>query len=118
MISLIFVQTETSLVIEEIADNLAPLNLSIDAFDHLLRYDVFPILKGNAFDYQGIFCAFEMDPIWAEIDERRAKEAGMFEAGYETLMWTTIGRFFTEDWNTIKEKVLSKRKDRKMRESG
>lgn len=99
-----------------IADALAPLDLSTEQLEHILRHDLFGILFTNPFSFEGAWVCFDTAQLWREVEEQRRRTPGWARAAWDRLMWATVGWAFWGEWSVVKEGVEKRRMEKERRD--
>jgi hypothetical protein len=112
-LSWLFLDTELSpRVLDTIVSTLKGLNMPIPTLEHILRYDLFPILFRNLLCvWGGEWCDFDEKWLLDEVERGRMTNPVLKTAqsllGF--VVWHSLGAISVKPtWNEIKEKLQSK----------
>lgn len=105
-----FLDTElTPADLHTIAASLQRLSLSVSILNHLLRYDVFPILYPNLMSAAGIWDVFARDWLLSQIESRRSTPPGWAKLLLDYCAWLLVGRLcVTPVWDQVKQMLQGK----------
>ena len=111
-LSWLFLATEVSpKVLDTIAFILKGLNMSTPTLEHILRYDLFPILFSNTLTDWGEWCDFDEKWLLDEVERGRMTNPVLktVRSVLGSVIWHSLGAIALKPaWNEIKEKLQSK----------
>jgi hypothetical protein len=112
VLSYLFLDTQLSPeIISAMASNLKELNMPIPALEHILRYDVFPILYTNLMNIAGEWSCFDDEWLLNRVESGRMTNPVLkvLKAPLDFVAWYLLGRTgIIPVWNEIKEILQSK----------
>ncbi|KDQ08281.1 hypothetical protein BOTBODRAFT_180046 [Botryobasidium botryosum FD-172 SS1] len=112
LLSCLFLDTEhTPDDIDAIGSSLFGLQVSIATAEHVLRYDLFPILGGNLLSVTGEWAFFDEDWLWAQVQTRRASFVGvkLIRNVGDSIAWRIVGRYMVwPNWMKVKERYIAR----------
>ena len=86
-----------------IARWLRKLDLPIDSIEHMLRYEIFPVLWTNFLNITGEWAGWDEDWLVDQVEKWRENPGNFFYRGWLWLWWRLFENGLMEDWNGIKE---------------
>lgn len=91
--------------IDYIAYSLHELDASPADIDHIVYYDLFPILHGNLLNISGIWTG--LDEVWLlnQIKSWKEQKRTWFTASYNYMAWLLFGWMVTSSLNNVKSRL-------------
>ena len=86
-----------------IARALQRENLPIDTTEHMLRYEIFPVLWTNFLDITGEWAGWEEDWLADQVEKIRENPGNLLYKGWLWLWWRCYEVYIMDDWNGIKK---------------
>lgn len=105
ILSELFLDTElTQLALNHIISSLRPLGIPVPTLEHMLRYDVFPILSPNLLSITGEWQGVDEDWLLQGVQARRsAAGSGWVKGGVDFVAWHSLGGRIRSIWDNVKE---------------
>jgi hypothetical protein len=86
-----------------IARALRRLDLPIDTIEHMLRYEIFPVLWTNFLDITGEWGGWDEDWLADQAEKWRKNPGNPLYKGWLWLWWRYYENDLMEHWNGIKK---------------
>jgi len=86
-----------------IARALRRLDLPIDTIEHMLRYEIFPVLWTNLLNIAGEWGGWDEDWLAGEVEKWRQNPGNLLYRGWLWLWWRYHEDYMMEHWNEIKK---------------
>jgi hypothetical protein len=104
ILSELFLDTEhTELDFNYFTSSLRPLGIPVLTLEHMLRYDLFPILSPNLLSVAGVWDGFDKDWLLQQVQARRsAAGPGWIRSGFDSLAWLSLGLIVRPQWDKVK----------------
>ncbi|TDL26712.1 hypothetical protein BD410DRAFT_742103, partial [Rickenella mellea] len=90
-----------------IAGNLSKLDFSIPELEHMLRYNLFPILYKNFICHICEWVAFEEESLFRDVEARLARPLWLSLTAWlpELLIWWALGWMVTSKWAPVRSRL-------------
>jgi len=90
------------------ASFLRPLGIPVSTLEHMLAYDLFPILYPNLLSVAGVWQAFDEEWLLQEVQARKSTGgSGWLKGAVDFVAWHTIGRIGVWPvWNNVKKSLI------------
>jgi hypothetical protein len=104
ILSELFLDTEhTQLELNHLTSSLRPLEIPVPTLEHMLRYDLFPILLPNLLSITGVWQGFDEDWLLQQVQARRsAAGSGWLKSGLDSVAWHSLGGWVRSSWDEVK----------------
>ena len=81
------------------------LEIPVLTLEHILRYDVFPILFPNLLGVSGEWAGFDEDWLLQQVQTRRSTGSGWIQSAVDIMAWHSAGYMIWPLWNKVKERL-------------
>jgi hypothetical protein len=105
ILSELFLDTEhTQLELNYLTSSLRPLGIPVLTLEHMLYYDIFPILSPNLLSIAGEWQGFDEDWLLQQVQARRSGPgSGWMKSGVNSMAWLFLGGRVRSIWDKVKE---------------
>ena len=79
------------------------LDLPTDTMEHMLHYEIFPVLWTNFLDITGEWIGWDEDWLADQVEKRRENPGNLLYRGWMWLWWRYYEGGLMEHWNGIKK---------------
>ena len=106
ILSELFLDVEhTPLEINHISSSLRPLGIPVPKLEHMLRYDLFPILSLNLLSIGGAWQGIDENWLVQQVQARRSSGSGFLRNAVDGIAWHSLSRGISSLWDKVKDRL-------------